>query len=89
MPSCEDLGATHLDPPLAPVTLAARHAEPACQQKLAPGPDGRQKQLCAVWELAVEAQGVNADLRIPFPCPLVVKGGSNPPEGQTLVGMFA
>ena len=42
-----------------------------------------------MWDLALEAQGVRADLRIPFPCPLVVKGGSNLPEGQTLVGMFA
>ena len=46
-------------------------------------------KLYAVWELAVKAQGVHADLRIPFPFPVVVKGGSSLPEGQTLVGMFA
>ena len=28
-------------------------------------------------------------LRISFPCPLVVMGGSNRPEGQELVGLFA
>ena len=28
-------------------------------------------------------------LRISFPCPIVVMGGSNLPEGQELVGMFA
>ena len=32
---------------------------------------------------------MQADLCIRFPCPLVVKGGSNLPEGQTPVGMFA
>ena len=37
----------------------------------------------------MEAQEVQADLRIPFPCPLVVKGGSNLPKGQTPAGMFA
>ena len=45
----------------------------------------------AVWELAVEAQGkrVRADLRIPFPYPLVIRGGSKVPAGLELVGMFA
>ena len=89
MPSREDLGTAHLHPPLAWVTLAARPPEPAWQHTLAPDPVRRQKHLSAVWELAVEAHGVQGDLRIPFPCPLLVKGGSNPPEGQTLVGMFA
>ena len=89
MPSREDLGTAHLDPPVARVTLAARQLELAWQQKLAAGPDGQQKHLLAVWELAVEAQGVQVDLRIPFPCPLVIKGSCNLPEGQTLVGMFA
>ena len=60
----EDLGTAHLDPPLARVTLAARQPEHAW----------RQRHLCAVWELAVEAHGVHADLRIPFPCPLVIGG---------------
>ena len=32
---------------------------------------------------------MQADLRIPFPCPLVIRGGSNLPEGQELLGMFA
>ena len=32
---------------------------------------------------------MQAVLRISFPCPLVVAGGSNVPEGQELVGMFA
>ena len=53
MPSCEDLGTAHLDPPLARVTLAARQLEPAWQQKLATGPNGRQKHRSALWELAV------------------------------------
>ena len=63
--------------------------EPTWQHRVAPGPDGRQRHLSAVWDLAVEAQGVQADLRTPFPCPLVIRGGSNMPEGQELVGMFA
>ena len=32
---------------------------------------------------------MQADLRIPFPCPLVIRGGSNLPKRQELVGMFA
>ena len=68
MPSREDLGIAHLDSPPAGVTLAARQQE--SEQTCAPGPDGRQKHLTAVWELAVEAQGGQADLRNPFPYPL-------------------
>ena len=56
---------------------------------VAPGPDGRQRHLSAVWDLALEGRGVHAALRISFPCPIVVMGGSNLPEGQELVGMFA
>ena len=89
MPSREDLGTTHLDPPLARVTPAARQPDPARQQRVAPGPDGRQRHGSAVWDLAVKAQWVQADLRISFPCPLVIRGGSNLPAGQELVGMFA
>ena len=89
MPLREDLGTAHLDPPLARVTLAARQPEPAWQQRVTPRPDGRQQHLSAVWDLAVEAHGVQADLRIPFPCPFVIRGGFNLPEGQELVGMFA
>ena len=76
MPSHEDLGTTHLDPPLARVTLAAGQLELAWQHRVAPGPGGRQKHVLAVWELAVEAQGVQGNLHIPFPfpCPLLVKG---------------
>ena len=32
---------------------------------------------------------MQAYLRISFPCPLVIRGGSNLPGGQELVGMFA
>ena len=56
---------------------------------VAPGPDGRQRHLSTVWDLAVEAQGVQADLRISFPCRIVIRGGSNLPHGQEPVGMFA
>ena len=56
---------------------------------MAPGPAGRQRHLSAVWDLALEAWGVQAALRISFPCPLVVAWGSNVPEGQEPVGMFA
>ena len=89
MPSREDLGTAHLDPPLARVALAARQLDPAWTQRVAPGPDGRQRHLFAVWDLALEAPGVQADLRISFPCPIVITGGPNLPDGQELVGMFA
>ena len=32
---------------------------------------------------------MQADLRISFPCPLVIKEGSNLPHGQEMLGMFA
>ena len=90
MPSRHDLGTAHLDPPpLARVALSAGQPEPARQQREAPGLHGRQQHLSAVWDLAVEAQGLQADLHIPFPCPLVIRGGSNLPTGQELLGMFA
>ena len=56
---------------------------------MAPGPDGRQQHLAAASNLDMDAQGVQADLRISFPCPLVSRWGSNLPAGQKLVGMFA
>ena len=89
MPSREDLGTAHLDPPLDRVTLAPKQMDPAWTQKVPPWPDGRQRHLSAVWDLALEARGVQGTLRISFPCPNVVMGGSNLPEGQEVVGMFA
>ena len=85
MPSREDLGT----PPLAWVILAARQPDPAWTQRVAPGPNERQRHVSAVWDLALEARGVQAALRISFPCPSVVMAGSNLPEGHELVGMFA
>ena len=67
MPSREDLGTAHLDPPLARVTLVARQPDPAWQQRVVPGPNGRQQHLSAMWDLALEAEGVQADLRISVP----------------------
>ena len=89
MPSDEALGTAHLDPPLDRVTLAPRQPDPALTQRVAPGPNGRQRHLSPMWHLALEAQGLQAALRISFPCPIVVMGGSNLPEGQELVGVFA
>ena len=37
----------------------------------------------------MESRGVQGTFRISFPCPIVVRGGDNLPEGQELVGMFA
>ena len=89
MPSREDLGTAHLGPPLARVTLAARRLDPAWTQRVTPGPDRRQRHLCAVWDMAVEAQGVQVDLRISCPCPLVIRWGLNLPHWHELVGVFA
>ena len=50
MPSRDDLGIAHLDPPLARLTLAARQPESAWQQRVVPGPEGRQQPLpCGSW----------------------------------------
>ena len=74
---------------LAASTLAARQPDPAWTQRVAPGPNGRQRHLSAVWDLALEARGVSAGFRVSFPYPLGVAGGSNLPEGQELVCMLA
>ena len=89
MPSREDLGTAHLDRPLARVSLASGQPDAAWTHRVTPGPDGRHRHLFDVWDMAVQAQGVQADLRISFPCPLVIGGGSNLPHGKELVGMFA
>ena len=89
MPSRRDLGTAHTEPPLDRVTLAPRQPDPAWTQKVPPGPDGRQRHLSAVWYMVLESRGVQGTLRISFPCPIVVMGGSNLPEGQELVGLFA
>ena len=89
MPSREDLGTARLDPPRGP-----GHPRPLAAGS---GPDtegGARARRAATacpcaWDLALEARGVQAALRISFPCPIVVMGGSNLPEGQELVGMFA
>ena len=54
-----------------------------------PGPDGRQRHLSAVWDMVLESRGVQGTLCISVPRPIVVMGGSNLPEGQELVGLFA
>ena len=92
MPSRKDLGAAHTNPPLARVTLAARQLDPAWQHKVAPGPNGRQKHVSAMWEVAVEWSGGPRGARStphPVPLPHFGEGGCKLPEGQTLVGMFA
>ena len=88
-PSRDELGEAHTDPPLDRVTLAARQPDPAWTQQVPPGPDGRQRHLSAVWDMELESRGVHGTLRISFPCPIVLRGGSNLPAGQELVGMFA
>ena len=85
----DDLGEAHTEPPLDRVTLAPRQPDPACTKKVPPGPDGRQRHLSAVWDMVLESRGVQGPLRISFPCPIVVTGGSNVPKGQELVGLFA
>ena len=89
MPSREDLGTAHTEPPLDGVTLAPRQPDPAWTQNVPPGPDGRQRHLSALWDMVLESRGVQGTLRISFPCPIVVMGGSNLPEGQELVRLFA
>ena len=88
-PSRDELGEAHTDPPLDRVTLAARQPDPAWTQQVPPGPDGRQRHLRAVWDMELESRGVQGTLRISFPYPIVLRGGSNLPAGQELVRMFA
>ena len=89
MPSRDEFGEAHTDPPLDRVTLAARQPDPAWTQQVPPGPDGRQRHLSAVWDMVLESWGVQGTFRISLPCPIVVRGGPNLPAGQELVGMFA
>ena len=89
MPSRDELGDADTNPPLDRVTLAARQPDPAWTQQVPPGPDVRQRQLSATWDMVLEPRGVQGTFRISFPCPIVVSGGANLPAGQELVGMFA
>ena len=89
MPSRDELGEAHTDPPLDRVTLAAKQPDPAWTQQVPPGPDGRQRHLSAVWDMVLKSRRVQGTFRISFPCPIVVTGGANLPAGQELVGMFA
>ena len=83
MPSCDDLGEAHTEPPLDRVTLAARQPDPAWTQKVPPGPDGRQRHLSAVWDMVLESRGVQSTLRISFTCPIVVRGDPTCPRGRS------
>ena len=89
MASRDDLGEAHTGPPLDQVRLAPRQPDPARTQKVPPGPDGRQRHLSAVWDMVLESRGVQGTFHISSPCPIVVTGGSNLPEGQELAGPFA
>ena len=87
MPSCDELGDAHTDPPLDRVTLAARQPDPAWTQQVPPGPDGRQRRLSTTWDMVLESRGVQGTFRISFPCPIVVRGGGgNLPAGQDAGG---
>ena len=87
--SREYLGTAHTELPLDRVNLAPRQPNPAWTQQVQPRPDGRQRHLSAVWDMVSQSWGVQGTLRISFPCPIVVLGGSKLPEGQELVGLFA
>ena len=89
MPSRDDLGEAYTEPPLDRVTLAPMQLDPAWTQKVPPPSDGRQRHPSAVWDMVLESRGVQGTLRISFPCPIVVMGGSNLPEGPELMGLFA
>ena len=89
MPSRDELGDAHTDPPLDRVTLAARQPDPAGTQQVPPGPDGRQRHLSTAWDMVLESRGVQGTFRISFPCPIVVRRGANLIAGQEPVGMFA
>ena len=83
MPYLDDLGEPHTNPPLDRVTLAPWQPDPAWTQKVPPGPDGRQRHLSAVWDMVLESRGLAGTLRISFPCPIVVTGGSTCPRGRS------
>ena len=51
MPSRDELGDAHTDPPMDRVTLAARQPDPAWTEQVPPGPDGWQRHLSAVWDI--------------------------------------
>ena len=83
MPSRDDLGEAHTEPPLDRATLAARQPDRAGTQKVPPGPDGRQRHLSAVWDMVLESRGLQGTLRISFPFPIVVTGGPTCPRGRS------
>ena len=83
MPSRDELGDAHTDPPVDRVTLAARQPDPAWTQQVPPGPDGLQWHLSAVWDMVLESRGVQGTFRISFPCPLWSGGGPTCLRGRS------
>ena len=83
MPSRDELGDAHTDPPLDRVTLAARQPDPAWTQQVPPGPDERQWHLSTAWDMVLESRGVQGTFRISFPCPIVVRGGATCLRGRS------
>ena len=75
MPSRDDLGKAHTDPPLDRVTLAARQPDPAWTQQVPPGPDGWERHLTAVWDTVPGGAGYLPHL---FSLPHCGKGGPHP-----------
>ena len=69
MPSRDELGDAHTDPPLDRVTLAARQPDLAWTQQVPPGPDGRQRHLSAVWDMVLESRGVQGTTNVILPPP--------------------
>ena len=89
MPSREDLGTAHIEPPPGRGHPGPEAAGSGLDAEGAAGPDGGQRHLSAVWDMVLESRGVQGTLRISFPRPIVVMGGSNLPEGHELVCLFA
>ena len=83
-PSREDLDNAHLGPLSGPGHSGHQAAGSCLSAK-----GGWHRHLSAAWDLAVEAQGVQASLCISFRCPHVIQAGSNLPEGLEMVGTFA
>ena len=78
-------GTAHMDPPCEPSSAKV----PRPEEDAYPGADGRKRHVAAVWEFAVEVQGVGVKT-ILFLCKIFVGGrGYGLEEGKSLLGMFA
>ena len=89
MPSRDELGDAHTDPPWTGSLLPQGSRIWLGPSRCRPGPMGGSGTLVPRGTWSWSPEGCRAPSASPSPAPLWSGGGANLPAGQELVGMFA